>query len=35
MFPSNIIASITGFKTGEFFEITVTAERQAPKVNFS
>ena len=35
MFPSNIIASITGFKTGEFFELTVAAEREAPKVSFS
>ncbi len=35
MFPSNIIASITGFKAGEFFEVTVAAEREAPKVNFS
>ena len=35
MFPSNIIASITGFKAGEFFEVTVAAEREAPKVSFS
>lgn len=35
MFPSNIIAGITGFKTGEFFEISVAAEREAPKVSFS
>ena len=35
MFPSNIIANMTGFKTGEFFEVTVAAEREAPKVSFS
>ena len=35
MFPSNIIASMTGFKAGEFFEVTVAEEREAPKVNFS
>lgn len=34
MFPSNVVASMTGFKTGEFFEVTVTAEREAPKVSF-
>ena len=35
MFPSNIIANMTGFKVGEFFEVTVAAEREAPKVSFS
>ncbi len=35
MFPSNIIAAMTGFKPGEFFEVTVTEEREAPKVSFS
>jgi len=35
MFPSNIVASITGFKEGEFFELTVAAEREAPKVSFT
>ncbi|MBM3118268.1 MAG: LemA family protein [Chloroflexi bacterium] len=35
MFPSNIIASMTGFKPGEFFEVTVAEEREAPKVSFS
>ncbi len=35
MFPSNIIASMTGFKSGEFFEVTVAEEREAPKVSFS
>ncbi|MDD5083263.1 MAG: LemA family protein [Dehalococcoidales bacterium] len=35
MFPSNIVASMTGFKAGEFFEVTVAAEREAPKVSFT
>jgi LemA protein len=35
MFPSNIIASMTGFKAGEFFEVTAAEEREAPKVSFS
>ena len=35
VFPSNIIANMTGFKAGEFFEVTVTAEREAPKVKFA
>ena len=35
MFPSNIIASMTGFKSGEFFEVTVAEEREAPRVSFS
>jgi len=35
MFPSSIVASMTGFKAGEFFEVTVTVEREAPKVSFS
>ena len=35
MFPSNIIASMTGFKAGEFFEVTATEEREAPKVSFT
>ena len=35
MFPSNMVASVTGFKLGEFFEITVAEEREAPKVSFS
>ncbi len=34
-FPSNIIAGMFNFKTREFFEITVAAEREAPKVSFS
>ena len=34
MFPSNIIANMTGFKTSEFFEVTAPTEREAPKVSF-
>jgi LemA protein len=32
--PTNMIASMAGFKDREFFEITAPAEREAPKVNF-
>jgi LemA protein len=35
MFPSNIVASMTSFKAGEFFEVTVATEREAPKVSFT
>ena len=35
MFPSNIIAGMTGFKAEEFFEVTAAAEREAPKVSFT
>jgi len=35
MFPTNIIAGMFGFKTGEFFEIEVEAERAVPKVSFN
>lgn len=35
MFPSNIMASMMGFKAGEFFEVTVAEERTAPKVSFT
>ena len=35
MFPSNIVAGMTGFKSGEFFEVTVPEEKEAPKVSFS
>ena len=35
MAPSNIVAGMFGFKTGEFFEVTVPGEREAPKVSFS
>jgi LemA protein len=34
MFPSNVVAGMTGFKQGEFFEVTVAEERAAPKVQF-
>lgn len=34
MFPSNMIASMTGFKASEFFEVSVAGEREAPKVSF-
>jgi LemA protein len=34
MFPSSIIAGMTGFKAGEFFEVKVAEEREAPKVSF-
>jgi LemA protein len=34
MFPSNIVAGITGFKPGDFFEVSVAAEREVPKVSF-
>jgi LemA protein len=35
MVPSNIVASMFGFKAGEFFEVTLSAEREAPKVSFT
>jgi LemA protein len=35
MFPSNVVASMAGFKPGEFFEVTVAAEKEAPKVSFT
>ena len=35
MFPSNVIAGMTGFKAGEFFGVTAEAERAAPKVSFT
>ncbi len=35
MFPSSIIAGMTGFKAGEFFEVTAAAERAVPKVSFT
>lgn len=35
MFPSNIVANMTGFKSGEFFEVKTEAEKEAPKVSFS
>jgi len=35
MFPSNVVAGMTGFRAEEFFEVTVTEEREAPKVSFA
>ena len=35
MFPSNVIAGMFGFKSGEFFEVTEPEQREAPKVSFS
>jgi LemA protein len=35
MFPSNVVAGMTGFKQGEFFEVGAAAEREAPKVSFT
>jgi LemA protein len=35
MFPSSIIAGMAGFKPGEFFEVNVAEEREAPKVSFT
>ncbi|MFC2034803.1 LemA family protein [Chloroflexota bacterium] len=35
MFPSNIVATMTGFKLGEFFEITVAEEKEAPQISFT
>ena len=34
-FPSSLIAGMFGFTNAELFELTVTAEREAPKVSFS
>src|SRR3989442_2038123 len=33
-FPSNILAGMFNFKAREFFEVTVPAEREVPKVSF-
>ena len=35
MFPSNIVASMTGFRQEEFFEIEIAAEREVPEVKFT
>jgi len=35
MFPSNLVAGMTGFKSGEFFEVKNETEREAVKVSFS
>jgi LemA protein len=34
-FPTNLLANVLGFKPREFFEISVAAEREAPKVSFN
>jgi LemA protein len=34
MFPSNIVAGMTGFKQGEFFKVEEAEERAVPKVSF-
>ncbi len=34
-FPSNIVASLFGFKQEEFFEITFATERETPEVGLS
>jgi len=35
MFPANMMAGMTGFKVGEFFELEAPAERDVPKVSFT
>jgi LemA protein len=35
MFPSNVVAGMSGFKASEFFEVTAAEEREAPKVKFT
>src|SRR5215471_12607396 len=35
VFPTNIFAGMFGFKTREFFEVSGSAEREAPKVSFN
>jgi LemA protein len=35
MVPSNIVAGMFSFKAGEFFEVTLAAEKEAPKVSFT
>lgn len=34
-FPSNIVASISGFKKAEFFEIMLVTQRESPRVGLS
>ena len=34
MFPSNMVAGMTGFKQGEFFKVEEAEEREVPKVSF-
>ena len=35
MFPSNVVAGMFSFILGEFFEVTVEAEKEVPKVSFT
>ncbi len=35
MFPSNMVASMTGFRSEQFFEVKTAEEREAPKVSFA
>jgi LemA protein len=35
MFPSNVVAGMGGFKSGDFFEVTAPEEREAVKVSFA
>jgi len=35
MFPSNIVAGMTAFNAGEFFEVKAPEEKEAPKVSFT
>jgi len=35
MVPSNIVAGMFSFKASEFFEVTLAAEKEAPKVSFT
>jgi len=35
MFPSSVVASITGFKASEFFAVKEETEKQAPKVSLT
>ncbi len=35
MFPSNVVAGMSGFKQGEFFEVKAPEEREVPKVSFA
>jgi hypothetical protein len=35
MVPSNVVAGLFNFQLGEFFEVEVPEEREAPKVDFS
>jgi LemA protein len=35
MFPSNVIAGMSGFKASEFFQVTAPEEKEPVKVSFS